>query len=150
MAGVARRCPAGHPAVIVTHPLVGGPGSLRPFPTLYWLTCPALCRQLSRLEMRGLIQEFDARLAADEDFAAAMAQAHEDYVAAREALVVPPVDPASARVLATMRSRGIGGIANWRSTKCLHLHFAHHLAGRNPIGAELAELHGIRPCPAAG
>ena len=50
--GVGLRCPAGYPRVIVTKPVVE-PGQV--FPTTYWLTCPHLVKEVSRLESQGLV-----------------------------------------------------------------------------------------------
>jgi hypothetical protein len=44
---VAARCPYGEVEVIATAPLL--PDGT-PFPTLFWLTCPLLCRSVSGLE----------------------------------------------------------------------------------------------------
>ena len=51
-----------------------------------------------------------------------------------------------AGVAAALRERGIGGIANRDSVKCLHLHYAHHLARGSAIGAEIETLGTIRIC----
>ena len=52
---VVARCSAdgGHPLVIRNHP-VDADG--RPFPTLYWLTCPAAVKAVARLESEGWIK----------------------------------------------------------------------------------------------
>ena len=52
---VERYCPAGHPQVIRYYPLSLSPEAevLSPFPTLFWLTCPSLIRQVSEFESYG-------------------------------------------------------------------------------------------------
>lgn len=148
VAGIAARCPAGHPSVVLNHPLHRRSGRLVPFPTLFWLTCPQLSRAVSRLEMAGRIVELERRLAEDDDLAQALHRDHRSYVEERWQLLSAE-DQQEVResgLLETFEERGIGGMANWRSVKCLHLHLAHHLARRNVLGALLAEEHGLKPC----
>ncbi|MDO3355975.1 DUF501 domain-containing protein, partial [Mycobacteroides abscessus] len=78
MLEVSYRCPNGEPAVVKTAPrLPDG----TPFPTLYYLTHPALTAAASRLESGGLMREMTERLAVDEELAAAYRRAHESYQA---------------------------------------------------------------------
>ncbi|CPY86269.1 septum formation initiator subfamily protein [Mycobacteroides abscessus] len=64
MLEVSYRCPNGEPAVVKTAPrLPDG----TPFPTLYYLTHPALTAAASRLESGGLMREMTERLAVDEE-----------------------------------------------------------------------------------
>lgn len=125
---VAYRCPSGHPAVVQTSPrLEDG----TPFPTLYYLTCPRLTSLCSTLEAQGVMKEMTARLAADEDLAAAYRQAHVGYLAERDA-----IEPLGTDVSA-------GGMPG--RVKCLHVHLAHALAcgpGVNPFGDETLALIG--------
>ncbi|GAB1515441.1 DUF501 domain-containing protein [Actinophytocola sp. KF-1] len=123
---VVHRCPSGHPAVIQTSPrLEDG----TPFPTLYYLTCPRLTSLTSTIEASGLMKEMTARLAEDEELAAAYLAAHESYLAERNA-----IEPLGTDVSA-------GGMPG--RVKCLHVHVAHALAvgpGVNPFGDETVEL----------
>ncbi len=67
---IAYRCPNGEPAVVKTTPrLPDG----TPFPTLYYLTHPALTAAASRLESSGLMREMTERLGQD----AALAEAYQ-------------------------------------------------------------------------
>jgi len=123
---VAYRCPSGHPAVIKTSPRLE---DSTPFPTLYYLTCPRLTSLTSTLEASGLMKEMTARLADDEDLAAAYLAAHRSYLAERDA-----IEPLGTDVSA-------GGMPG--RVKCLHVHVAHALAagpGVNPFGDETVEL----------
>ncbi|MGH2660111.1 MAG: DUF501 domain-containing protein, partial [Actinomycetota bacterium] len=74
------RCPGGHPLVIRNHPI---DADGRPFPTLFWLTCPVSVKAVSRLESEGWIGWFNARAEEDPAFAEAIAAAHEDYARER-------------------------------------------------------------------
>jgi exopolyphosphatase / guanosine-5'-triphosphate,3'-diphosphate pyrophosphatase len=117
---VIARCAAGHPLVIRNRPL--DPEG-HPFPTLYWLTCPEAVRRVSRLESQGWIRRLEQEAELDPDVRAALERAHRGYAAERGRLV------AGAEAWG-----GVGGTA--RGLKCLHAHYAHHLAGgRDPVGA---------------
>ena len=118
------RCGPGHPLVIRNRP-VDAEG--RPFPTLYWLTCPDAVAAVSRLESDGWIKRLSHRAEADPAFRIALRRAHEEYANERERL------HAGARAWG-----GVGGAA--RGVKCLHAHYAYYLAGgADPVGAWVAE-----------
>ena len=122
---VVARCAEGHPLVIRNHPL---DAEGKPFPTLFWLTCPEANKAVSRLESEGAIAGLHERAETDPGFARALAAAHEAYAAER-ASAVP-----EARAWA-----GVGGTRT--GVKCLHAHYAHHLAGgEDPVGAWVAGL----------
>ena len=80
---IAYRCPNGEPAVVKTAPrLPDG----TPFPTLYYLTHPALTAAASRLESEGVMRVMTDRLQSDPDAAATYRRAHESYLAERDAV----------------------------------------------------------------
>jgi uncharacterized protein len=128
--GVAHRCPCGNPDVVATEPrLEDG----TPFPTTFYLTCPRAASMIGTLEASGLMGEMADRLAEDPALAAAYLRAHEEYLAAREAIGdVPEIDGVSA-----------GGMPN--RVKCLHALAAQSLAqgrGMNPLGDEVLDRLG--------
>ncbi|MGE5693726.1 MAG: DUF501 domain-containing protein [Candidatus Sericytochromatia bacterium] len=131
---IAYRCPNGEPGVVKTAPrLPDG----TPFPTLYYLTHPALTAAASRLESSGLMKEMTARLASEPELAAAYRRAHESYLAERDA--VEPLGTASSA----------GGMPD--RVKCLHVLIAHSLAkgrGVNPLGDEALVLLAAEPAMA--
>lgn len=124
---VAHRCSCGLPDVVETEPVLED-GT--PFPTLYYLTCPRAASAVGRLEADGVMAEMTARLATDEDLAAAYARASEDYVARRDAIRELPGSPTA------------GGMPS--RVKCLHVLVAHELAvpGSNPFGREALDATG--------
>lgn len=120
--GIAARCACGRPTVVRTAPRLPD-GS--PFPTMYYLTAPGAVKGCSTLEAEHLMEEYNARLAADPELAAAYVRAHDHYLAARAELGSPEeIDGVSA-----------GGMPT--RVKCLHALLGHALAagpGVNPIG----------------
>ncbi|CAJ1580294.1 DUF501 domain-containing protein [[Mycobacterium] wendilense] len=131
---IAYRCPNGEPAVVKTAPkLPDG----TPFPTLYYLTHPALTAAASRLESSGLMREMTERLATDPELAAAYRRAHESYLAERDAI----------ESLGTTFTGG--GMPD--RVKCLHVVMAHSLAkgpGVNPFGDEALAILAREPAMA--
>jgi hypothetical protein len=131
---ISYRCPNGQPGVVKTAPrLPDG----TPFPTLYYLTHPALTAAASRLESSGMMRDMTERLSRDEDLADAYRRAHESYLAERDA-----IEP-----LGTTFSGG--GMPD--RVKCLHVVIAHSLAkgpGVNPFGDEALAVLAAEPAMA--
>jgi uncharacterized protein len=128
--GIGHRCPCGNPDVVTTEPrLPDG----TPFPTTFYLTCPRAASLIGTLEGRGVMAEMQARLATDEELAAAYTKAHQRYLDAREAIGhVDEVAGISA-----------GGMPN--RVKCLHVLAGQALAqgrGVNPLGDEVLDALG--------
>jgi hypothetical protein len=131
---IAYRCPNGQPGVVKTAPkLPDG----TPFPTLYYLTHPALTAAASRLESSGMMRDMTERLSHDQELADAYRRAHESFLAERDA-----VEP-----LGTTFSGG--GMPD--RVKCLHVVIAHSLAkgpGVNPFGDEALAVLAAEPAMA--
>lgn len=128
---VVARCPGGHPLVIRNAPI---DRDGHPFPTLFWLTCPVAVKAAARLESEGWIGRWNVRAEKDEALATALATAHEEHARER-----------SRGFPQALAWRGVGGAA--RGVKCLHAHYANHVAGgRDPIGAWVAaEIEPVHP-----
>jgi uncharacterized protein len=131
---IVYRCPNGDPGVVKTAPkLPDG----TPFPTLYYLTHPALTAAASRLESSGLMRDMTERLQNDPELAIAYRRAHESYLAERDAI----------ESLGTTFSGG--GMPE--RVKCLHVVMAHSLAkgpGTNPFGDEALAILAAEPAMA--
>ena len=136
--GVTRRCSHGYPQVVQVYPVIDG----APFPTLFWLTCPFLVQAIDRLEADGWVKRMEGLLSQDSCLAHSVEEAHLRYAAERAALLSPE-DRALLEgrgMLKGLLEKGIGGTADFRRVKCLHLHAAHALARENPIGARVLGL----------
>ena len=120
---VLTRCPFGFPAVVEDLPY-GCDG--RPFPTLYYCTCPTLVGAVSVLESAGGVAAWEAAAESDEALAASLAAATAATRRRRRALarraVFPPLDGGASL------TGGIGGVRDARRLKCLHAHVATALA----------------------
>ncbi|MBG6239279.1 hypothetical protein IWX78_002258 [Mycetocola sp. CAN_C7] len=120
--GIAARCVCGTPTVVSTAPRLDD-GT--PFPTFYYLTHPAATAAVSTLEATQVMNEYNDRLAADEDLRFAYAAAHNAYLADRESIALVP----------ELAGISAGGMPV--RVKCLHALVGHALAagpGVNPVG----------------
>ncbi|MEE1619909.1 DUF501 domain-containing protein [Zafaria sp. Z1313] len=145
---IGARCVCGNPLVAVTAPRLS---SGIPFPTTFYLTHPVITAAVSRLEAAGEMNAMNERLASDAALASAYRAAHEDYLAARDAIgertgtgPVPEISGVSA-----------GGMPE--RVKCLHVLAGHSLAagpGVNPLGDETLQRIGAwwtaQACACAG
>jgi len=128
---VVKRCKYGYPIVVESFPLKDG----KPFPTLYWLTCIFLRREISRLESEGWIKKFEDRIKSDKEFFEKVRKAHEE-VRKRRVKILPKEVQWDVLI-----KSGTGGIKDPRIVKCLHLHTADFLAGiENPIGEMVLKM----------
>lgn len=116
------RDPVGDPVVLRNAPLLDD-GT--PMPTRYWLIGPDEIRRVGRLESAGGVNRAESEVDADE-----LAAAHARYAAERDAAI--PAGHVGPRP-----SGGIGGTRV--GVKCLHAHWAWHLAGGDdPVGRWIA------------
>jgi hypothetical protein len=137
--GVAARCHLGVPMAIENHPLMEDGA---PFPTTFWLTCPILVKEASRLEAAGAMARMTDALARDEALRERLADAVDRYRARRDSHLV-------------IRESGGPPGGGPERVKCLHAHLAHELADPpNPIGARTLAATGwpdcVLPCAAVG
>jgi hypothetical protein len=115
---VVVRHPDGSPLVIRNAPLLDD-GT--PMPTRWWLVGEPERTRVSRLESAGGVDRAEAEVDP-----AALAAAHARYAAERDAAL--PAGHAGPRP-----SGGVGGTRE--GVKCLHAHYAWHLAGGDdPVG----------------
>jgi hypothetical protein len=105
---VAVRCPFGRPAVTEQAPF---DEDGRPFPTQFYVTCPYLVAQISRLEAAGGVEAWSRAAADDPELRASLEQAQQEQRRLRPELTA-----------------GIGGQTRDGSLKCLHAHAAFALA----------------------
>ncbi len=139
---VAHRCPWGYPQVLLCDPLIGS----RPFPTLFWMSCPCLNFRCGQLESQGGVAELESTLAGSwGPWRLYQAQ----YALWRISLI----PEAQRRFLALFRPRfwhrlrrsGVGGIQPGPvpTMKCLHLQAGTWLAmGHHPGSRWLEEKIG--------
>jgi hypothetical protein len=120
---VVVRSPDGTPLVIRNAPLLDD-GT--PMPTRYWLVGSPEREDVSRLEAAGGVRAAEAAVDAGE-----LVAAHVRYAKERDAAL-------PAGYTGPRPSGGVGGTRV--GVKCLHAHFAWHLAGGDdPVGRWVAD-----------
>lgn len=121
------RCPFGRPAVTEQEPF---DEDGRPFPTQFYVTCPALVAAISRLEAAGGVERWTRAVAVEPDLAASLVEANTEQRRLR-----PELDA------------GIGGSTRGATLKCLHAHAAFALARPGYTLGEriVAELPSLFP-----
>jgi len=140
---ISRRCRFGIPQAIVSAPLRAG----RPFPEVFWLTCPYLLRECGRLETQETLRSIRAFLASHPERMRELVRANAEFVKFRDVIAtglgqsLPP----------GVATKGISGSADPASVKCLHAFLAAHFAGfETPISRiiveRLSSLECERPC----
>ena len=116
--------------VVIRNPPILDDGT--PMATRYWLVGDPERRLVSELEAHGGVRA--AQAAVDVD---ALAAAHDRYRAERDAAVADDVT-------GPRPSGGVGGTRE--GVKCLHAHYAWHLAGGDdPVGRWVAAQLEARP-----
>jgi hypothetical protein len=127
---VAVRCPFGRPAVTEQTPF---DEDGRPFPTQFYVTCPFLVAQISRLEAAGGVETWSRAAEEDPELRASLERAQLEQ-----------------RELRPELTAGIGGSTRSGSLKCLHAHAAFALARPGYLLGEriLAEIDGLWPATA--
>lgn len=142
--GIVSRCPYGYPQVILNRGVVpagDGKRKVEIFPTLFWLTCPALMKAVSRIEDQEGVRELQDRVNKSPQLKRRLKRAHRVYARLRWDLLTDEerklLQQLSPKAIKVMKESGIGGIRG-EGLKCLHTHLADFLAGgENPVGARV-------------
>lgn len=110
---------------------------------MYYLTCPRLVREVSRLEAAGGVERWSARVAADVILARDLERATDEQAVLRTALAGGQCGRDDGASLGT----GIAGSRSPLALKCLHAHAAFALARPGYLVGEaiLDELSGRWP-----
>jgi hypothetical protein len=137
---VVARCPWGMPAVTEQVPY---DDSDEPFPTTYYVTCPHLVAQISRLEAAGGVERWSAEVAVDPALAESLERATQEQRRVRRELA----GGKTGRDEGASLELGIGGARRPERLKCLHAHAAFALAhpGYELGERVLAELDSLWP-----
>ncbi|OAA30111.1 hypothetical protein AT15_00935 [Kosmotoga arenicorallina S304] len=139
---VVKRCTWGYPQCIQSDLITDG----KPFPTLFWLTCPFLYKEVSRLEEKGWVKLLEEELEHSESMSREYIEAHKTTQALKKSLLADR--KLENWQIEALLDRGIGGIRNLMNIKCLHLQLANFLGGiDNPIGKRVWEMLKSRECP---
>lgn len=118
-----------------------------PFPTLFWLCSKDLHQAISQIETAGFVKQLQQRLQHDEALAKKLYQDNCRYRDMRNSLLSKQDKKTiQEKGLQAIFTTGIGGIKDFSSVRCLHMHYAQHLADSNCIGALLDQEFALSHC----
>lgn len=141
---VAARCKYNYPAIAVFNPF-GEDGDINAgfLSTPIWLTCPYLNDKLHDFESLGYITSITDLLASDQEIFSMMKEAHAHYYFLRKELFRMCTGKAPGDEVIKYMDKGIGGMINVASLKCLHLHYSHYrFCSYNVAGMIASKLIG--------
>jgi len=148
--GTCSACKWGYPRVVVCSPLLRG----RPFPTLFWLSCPWLVLQAGRLESQGGVRELEdvlgSRRAAWVSFNTRASLLRLFMISSCHRKFM---NRFSRKKYYVLRRTEVGGISpsDRITVKCIHLQLAAFLAMRAHPGSDwLLEKFPALSCPDPG
>ena len=111
-----------------------------PFPTIYWLSCPRLKKEISRLEASGLVKKLENWLSKSTQMQQASRATHLNYIEKRKELFSKNLKNSEKKLIPEdFHKKGVGGIADFKRVRCLHMHYAHFLVDDNFIGSIIKE-----------
>ena len=101
-----------------------------PWPNLFWLVCPELCRRVGRLEHRGYVRLYQQMLHEDEVAFSRFREQQREYAALRWSVLSESDRQYCEKsgLASVLRDTGVAGIRFPNQVKCLHTHVAHALA----------------------
>lgn len=139
--GVAARDHKGRPTVITNLPLIVGPSSPMPFPTLYWLVDPFLTKRIADIERQGGIREIESALQDDAELLQSHLEDNRLYAKTRWAVLTEDEKQQAQQLglVDVLKASGIGGVADHDQIKCLQAQYAFHLA-RYEAGTTVGRL----------
>lgn len=127
---VIERCKYGFPKVVLLDPCMNeeAPGMLnyQALSNLMWLTCPYLNREIHNLENDGYIQKISDFINNDNAYKSLMKTAHANFYFLRNYVYWKYVKKISEGKPMDLFTKGIGGIRDLDTLKCLHVHFCHY------------------------
>jgi hypothetical protein len=127
---IVERCKYGYPKIVLLDPSLqeGSPVMLnyQSLSNLMWLTCPYLNNEIHELENEGYIKKISDFINNDNDFKALMKSAHANFYFLRNYIYWKYVKKTTDGKPMDIFTKGIGGIRELDSLKCLHVHFCHY------------------------
>lgn len=101
-----------------------------PFPTLYWLSSKDLHKAINKIETAGFVKALELRIDENEELKQQLLDDQQHYHQLRSECLLDEDKAAIERagLSDTFNQFGIGGIKQWDKVRCLHMHYAFHLA----------------------
>lgn len=136
---VLKRCRFGHPLAFASFPVINE----KPFPTIFWLTCPYLLKACGKLESALYHKYVESEIEKSEKLKKEMLETQSKMKELKKEF---------AKALGLLLPKsfyevGIGGVKNLYHVKCLHAHLAASFAGiESPVSRFLYEALTVLEC----
>ena len=141
---IVGRCRHGHPRVVLLDPCIKGDDSeklnYQAISNLMWLTCPYLNKKIHNLENDGYIQKISNFIKSDNAYKSLMKAAHANFYFLRNYVYWKYVKKTGDDKPMDLFTKGIGGIRELDSLKCLHLHFCHYSLYKYNVAGHMTYL----------
>ncbi len=113
-----------------------------PFPTLYWLCSKDLHKAINQIETQGAVKALEIEIEQNANLRNALLADQQRYHDKRQDEMLEEDRQAIANngFSELFESFGIGGIRSWDKVRCLHMHYAHHLAEADQGGTSIGRL----------
>ena len=123
---IAARSQQGIPLVLTMRSWVAN----APFPTLYWLSSKDLHKAINKIETAGFVKILEERIEQDDQLKERLLSDQKYYHHLRDITLLAEdrLSINKAGLSDTFHQFGIGGIKQWDKVRCLHMHYAFHLA----------------------
>lgn len=136
LCAVIERCIYNYPQIILMNPISRneeGKSELnhQAASNLLWLTCPYLNDKIHEIENKGFISKISKLINNDTGFTNRMRYAHAHFYFLRHRVCY--VSGGFRNLDIELFGKGIGGIQDLNSLKCLHLHYSHYRICSNNI-----------------
>lgn len=136
---IIERCRHGYPRIVLLDPSVNVDGcpalDYQSATNILWLTCPYLNRKIHELESKKIIKKIEELIGSDPGLNILMRNAHARFYFLRKK--VCRIAGISAEDFNDLFVKGIGGITNFSTLKCLHIHYAHSLICSDNIAGKI-------------
>ncbi len=141
ISGIVERCKFGYPRIVLLNPLTNTDGiheiNYQAVANLMWLTCPYLNDKIHELENTGLISRITEFILQDMALQGMMKRAHANFYFLRNVMCLKYAELALTENSAGIFKKGIGGIKNLDTLKCLHIHFCHYRVFKDNVAGNL-------------
>lgn len=139
---IIERCKHGYPQVVLLNPSVSVDNNpvlnYQSIINILWLTCPYLNYRIHELEDKKFVKRIEGIIEQDFELNLKMRNAHANFYFMRNMLCRGA--GISAEEHNDLFIKGIGGIKNLKTLKCLHLHYAHSRICKDNVAGRIVSL----------
>lgn len=140
---ILERCLHGFPRIIMLSPvkseLTGDQIYYESLSNILWLTCPYLNEKIHAIEDLGYISRISRFVSNNHQMKEKMSAAHSHFYYLRKRLYRDFFKDLYPEKLIGLFNTGVGGVRDYTSLKCLHMHFSHYRIYDNNIAGYITQ-----------